>query len=79
MIIIWMPEDSICGLHTIVNGAGDLIMDIGDAIIIDKGWVVIVVAQLLWWNALMEGIRNLLVAIVSFCEPLAEEKDVLIE
>jgi hypothetical protein len=37
MIIIWMPEDSICGLHTIVNGAGDLIMDIGDAIIIDKG------------------------------------------
>jgi hypothetical protein len=54
-------------------------MDIGDAIIIDKGWVVIVVAQLLWWNALMEGIRNLLVAIVSFCEPLAEEKDVLIE
>jgi hypothetical protein len=54
-------------------------MDIGDAIIIDKGWVVIVVAQLLWWNALMEGIRNLLVPIVSFCEPLAEEKDVLIE
>jgi hypothetical protein len=61
-----MPEDSICSPHTIVDGAHDPITDIGNAIIIDEGQVVIVVAQSLQWNAMMKGIQNHLYQLQAF-------------
>ncbi len=37
VIIIRMPEDGICSLSTIINGANDPITDISNAVIVNEG------------------------------------------